>query len=110
MAVTSAVDHRSSFWLHDLAILALACAMLFGLMLGSRALGVPDEARYAEIPREMVASGDYLTPHLNGEKYLEKPALFYWLQAASIKLFGLSEWSLRLWNALFALFGVLSVY
>src|SRR5712692_774832 len=110
MSVTSAVDHRTSFWLGDLTILALACAVLFGFMLGSRALGVPDEARYSEIPREMAVSGDYLTPRLNGEKYFEKPVLFYWLQAASIKLFGLSEWSLRLWNALFALFGALSVY
>jgi 4-amino-4-deoxy-L-arabinose transferase-like glycosyltransferase len=110
MPVTSAVDQRPSFWLRDLLLLTLACVSLFGFMLGNRALGTPDEARYSEIPREMVASGDYLTPRLNGEKYFEKPVLFYWLQAASIRLFGLSEWSLRLWNALFALFGALSVY
>ena len=110
MPVTSAVDHRPSFWLRDLLMLTLACVSLFGFMLGNRALGTPDEARYSEIPREMVVSGDYLTPRLNGEKYFEKPVLFYWLQAVSIKLFGLSEWSLRLWNALFALLGALSVY
>jgi len=58
----------------------------------------------------MVASGDYLTPRLNGVKYFEKPPLFYWLQSLSIQLFGLSEWSLRLWTAIFALFGCLAVY
>ena len=54
-------------------------------------------------------TGDYLTPRLNGVKYFEKPVLFYWLEAFSIKLFGLSEFTLRLWPALFALFGCLAV-
>ncbi len=104
-------DHRRSFsWLRDLLLLTLACAVLFGFMLGGRALSVPDEARYSEIPREMVASGDYLTPRLNGEKYFEKPVLFYWLQSASIRLFGLSEWAMRLWPAVFALLGCIAVY
>lgn len=53
-------------------------------MLGSRPLAVPDEGRYSEIPREMVATGDYITPRLNGVKYFEKPVLFYWLQSVSI--------------------------
>ncbi len=94
----------------DLLILTLLVGMLFGFKLGERALWSPDEGRYSEIPREMVVSGDYLTPRLNGVKYFEKPPLFYWLQSASIKLFGLSEWSLRLWPALFGLFGCLIVY
>jgi 4-amino-4-deoxy-L-arabinose transferase-like glycosyltransferase len=100
----------SSHWLGDLLALTLLLGVLFGFMLGSRPLSVPDEGRYSEIPREMVASGDYLTPRLDGVKYFEKPVLFYWLQAASIRLFGLSEWSLRLWPALFALGGCLAVY
>ncbi|BAV32474.1 glycosyl transferase [Sulfuricaulis limicola] len=84
--------------------------VLFGNELGSRTLWEPDEGRYAEIPREMVQTGDYLTPRLNGVKYFEKPALFYWLQAGAIRVFGLNEWSLRLWTALFALLGCLMVY
>jgi len=91
----------------------LLLILLFGVFffgLGSYPLQVPDEARYAEVPREMVVTGDYLTPRLNGVKYFEKPALFYWLQASSIELFGMNEWSLRLWTALLAIFGCVLTY
>ncbi len=94
----------------DLLLLTLAFTLLFGLFLGSRPLSVPDEGRYAEIPREMVQSGDWITQRLNGVKYFEKPALVYWLTAVSISIFGLNEWALRLWPALFALAGCLGVY
>lgn len=94
----------------DFLWLAVLMTILFGFMLGSRPLDAPDEARYSEIPREMVVSGNYLTPHLDGVKYFEKPALFYWMQATSIRLFGLSEWSMRTWTAIFGLLGVLAVY
>ncbi len=96
--------------LRDTLLLVLALALLFGFALGKRALWEPDEGRYAEIPREMVVSGDYVTPRLNGVKYFEKPPLFYWLQAGAIEVFGISEWSLRLWPALFAVLGCLAVY
>jgi 4-amino-4-deoxy-L-arabinose transferase-like glycosyltransferase len=58
----------------------------------------PDEGRYAEIPREMVAAGDWLTPRLNDLKYFEKPPLQYWATAALYSVFGLSEWTSRLWT------------
>src|SRR5262252_9919273 len=58
----------------------------------------PDEGRYAEIPREMLASGDWLTPRLNDLKYFEKPPLQYWATAAVYAVFGLSEWSSRIWS------------
>ena len=58
----------------------------------------PDEGRYAEIPREMVASGNWVTPRLDGLKYFEKPVLQYWATATVYSVFGLSNWSSRLWT------------
>ena len=76
----------------------LVLAAAWFATLQSRPLLDPDEGRYAEIPREMVASGDWLTPRLNGLKYFEKPALQYWATAAAYSAFGLSEWTARLWT------------
>ncbi len=59
-------------------------------------LAEPDEGRYAEIPREMLLSGDWITPHLNFVKYFEKPPLVYWASAISFTLFGTSELAARL--------------
>ncbi len=79
----------------------LACLWLVGL--GSRPLFNPDEGRYAEIPREMLAGGDWVIPHLDGLAYAEKPPLQYWATALCYKLFGISEFSARLYCALSAL-------
>src|SRR5579871_4757097 len=83
-------------WWQDLLLITFIVAILFGTLLGNRSLATPDEARYSEIPREMVVTNDFTTPHLNYIKYFEKPALFYWLQTASIHAFGLQEQSMRL--------------
>jgi 4-amino-4-deoxy-L-arabinose transferase-like glycosyltransferase len=75
----------------------LALWVFLGLLpLLVRPLWEPDEGRYAEIPREMLASGDWLTPRLNGVLYFEKPPLQYWLSALSMKLFGESGAAARL--------------
>lgn len=95
--------------MRDLMILTVLICLFFTFMLGNRPLSVPDEGRYVEISREMAATGNYLTPRLNSVKYFEKPVFFYWLEAFSINLFGLNEFTLRLWPALFALFGCLAV-
>lgn len=76
---------------------------------GNRAFA-PDEARYVEIAREMITSGDYVSPHLNGLKYFEKPPLFYWIEAAFVKLFGINEIWLRVPVLVFAILGIISVY
>src|SRR5437870_704048 len=66
----------------------------------------PDEGRYAEIPREMAVSGDWLTPRLNGLKYFEKPPLQYWATAVLYDAFGLHHWTTRAWSALTGLLGL----
>jgi 4-amino-4-deoxy-L-arabinose transferase-like glycosyltransferase len=87
-------------------LLALFAAIWFG-PLDYRKLVKPDEGRYAEIPREMVASGDWTTPRLNDIKYFEKPALQYWATAVAYELFGEHHWTSRLWTALTGFLGVL---
>lgn len=94
--------NRRAAWI----LLVLFSLLWFG-PLDYRKLVHPDEGRYAEIPREMVVSGDWLTPRLNGLKYFEKPALQYWTTAIAYELFGQSEWTSRLWTALTGFLGVL---
>ena len=91
-----------------LLAVVLGAVVWFG-GLGHRKLIKPDEGRYAEIPREMVASGDWLTPRLNGLKYFEKPPLQYWTTAAAYEAFGVNEWTSRLWTALTGFAGVFVV-
>jgi len=67
----------------------------------------PDEGRYAEIPREMVASGDWTTPRLNDLKYFEKPPLQYWATAVAYEVFGEHQWTSRIWAALTGFAGIL---
>ncbi|HVG35993.1 MAG TPA: glycosyltransferase family 39 protein [Pyrinomonadaceae bacterium] len=56
----------------------------------------PDEPRYAQIAREMLARGDMITPTLGGHPWFEKPALLYWMIMAAFGAFGVSEWAARL--------------
>lgn len=69
-----------------------------------------DDARYAEVPRELHEAGWPLIPTLNGMDYVEKPPLIYWLGAASYGLFGVSEAAARLPLALAALVGLAGVW
>jgi len=75
-------------------VLVLAACIYFAGSSGYPLLD-PDEGRYAEIPREMLESGDWIIPRLNYVEYLEKPPLFYWCTAAAMALFGPHEWAVR---------------
>ena len=86
--------------------LLIAFAIVWLYVLGIRTLVPPDEGRYAEMAREMLASGDWITTRLNGIKYFEKPPLQTWMNALSFAVFGLGEWQARLWTGLCGLLGV----
>ncbi len=62
------------------------------------------------LPQAHITSGNFITPHLDGTVFLDKPILFYWIEAGLIKLFALHEWSVRLLPALFAWLGCLLTY
>ncbi len=96
-------EARGSAWL---AWLVLAVAWFATTPV--RPMLDPDEGRYAEIPREMLASGDLVTPRFDGLKYFEKPPLQYWATAAVYSVAGLTEWSSRAWSVGLA-FGCLAL-
>ena len=85
-------------WL--LFALVIVAVYFFGLTLP---LVGPDEPRYSQVAREMFERGDWVTPTLGGFDWFEKPALLYWLQIASYKLFGVNEFAARFGSALFGL-------
>jgi 4-amino-4-deoxy-L-arabinose transferase-like glycosyltransferase len=93
-----------------LALLFLSFVLLYFSALGTMPLLEPDEGRYAEIPREMLATGDFVTPHLNGVAYLEKPPLFYWGNALMLRLLGENEFAARSFTALVSVIGILLTY
>ena len=76
--------------------------LVYLLPLGVRPLVSPDEARYAEISREMIASDNWVSPRFNGVRYFEKPIMGYWLNSASFEAFGQNAFALRLPSALAA--------
>src|ERR1700684_2219380 len=93
-----------------LALAGVLFTVLWFALLVGRPLYDPDEGRYAEIPREMLSSGEWLIPHLNGLAYLEKPPLQYWLSALAFAAFGQSEAVARLWPGVFGFLSLGLVY
>lgn len=80
--------------------LLLLAALTFFAGLGRGAITDSDEAFYADSAREMVASGDWVTPHYNYEPRFQKPVLYYWLTAGASLVFGESEFAARFWAAM----------
>ncbi|HEX4944669.1 MAG TPA: phospholipid carrier-dependent glycosyltransferase [Usitatibacteraceae bacterium] len=91
------------------AFLLAALALIVGVDNMQRPLANPDEGRYSEISREMAASGDWITPRLNGIKYFEKPPLQYWASAAAFSVLGESEFTARIYTALCGLLALIAV-
>ncbi|MCX6361827.1 MAG: glycosyltransferase family 39 protein [Armatimonadetes bacterium] len=83
-----------------LLIVLAACAIAFGLRLGGHGIMDLDEGLYAACAREMLHTGDLVTPRVNGTPFYEKPPLIYWSAAASMRLFGENEAAARLPSAL----------
>ena len=84
-----------------LALLVASCALLLFLGLGTLGLTDRDEGSNAEAPREMVGSGDWITPTLNGVPRFAKPILLYWFISAAYLAFGVNEITARLPSAAF---------
>ncbi len=97
---------------HTFSLLAIAllCIPLFFFRLGAWGLFDADEGRYAEIPRAMLASGDWVTPMLNGVKFFDKPPLLYWGSALAFQIFGVGEFAARFPSALAATLAVFGAY
>jgi len=92
-------ERRSGIQRSILTLLFLS-SLTFFLGLGRQAITDSDEGFYAEAAREMVESGDWITPHFNYEERWQKPALYYWLTAATYRLTGPTELGARWWSAL----------
>lgn len=76
----------------------------------ARALMLPDEGRYVGVAWEMLRSGDWLTPTLNGLPYFHKPPLFYWITASSLGLLGHHEFAARVAPILGATLGAMTLF
>src|SRR5262249_48844072 len=77
-------------------VLLVLFVLVYLLPLGVRPLASPDEVRYGQIAREMIMSGDWVSPHFNGVRYFEKPVLGHWLNALSLTALGENPYAVRL--------------
>ena len=103
--------HRKINWRRFLPLLpAVFFIVVYLLPLGFRVMIRPDEFRYAEIPREMIASGKWMAPRLDDVKYFEKPTLGYQLIALSMKVFGENKFAVRLPSVLGTLLAAAMVW
>ncbi|MGB8523432.1 MAG: glycosyltransferase family 39 protein [Candidatus Acidiferrales bacterium] len=91
------------YWYLYLAVLLFAGAIYLGCIISPPSLMDDVDAVHAQISRNMLTSGDWVTAHLDGVAYLEKAPLVYWLIAGSYKIFGVHDWSARIPIALSAM-------
>lgn len=105
------MNHQSQFntWKIN-AVIALVAALFFIPFLGSVHLFDWDEINFAESAREMLASGDYLNVQIHFVPFWEKPPLFIWMQALSMKIFGINEFAARFPNAMCGIISLIILY
>src|SRR5215471_1374563 len=87
----------------------VALALVIAPLAANAPLFDPDEGLHAAIAQEMTRSGDYVTPRFLGEPFLDKPILFFWAEALSLRVFGMNEAAVRIPPLLFGLLGMISV-
>jgi 4-amino-4-deoxy-L-arabinose transferase-like glycosyltransferase len=90
--------------------LIILSSLLFFHKLGSYTLFDVDEAVFSEAAREMIETGDWITPKYNYINRYDKPALFYWLMASSYSVFGVNEFAARFWSALMGVFLIAATF
>ena len=103
--MTARTTARWSPWLAFVGV-----AAWLGFSLGLRHLTLPDEGRYAGVAWEMIRSGDWLLPTLDGLPFFHKPPLFYWITSASLSVFGIHAWAARIAPWLGALLAAMALF
>ena len=99
----------SALHLGKILLLTIIYVLLWFGTMNYRHLIPSDEGRYAEMAREMLVKGDWVTPRYNGYKYFEKPPLQVWATAATFQAFGIGDWQARLWTALTGFLTILAI-
>ena len=102
--------HPLSFDTRQFVVLAVVLALVifvFPLLIRFPLLD-PDEGLHAEIAREMAERGDWITPRFLGEPFFDKPILYCWVEAASLRLLGPNEAAVRLPGLMFGLLGAVT--
>lgn len=94
----------------DVLLLVAFCGFLFFYGLGAFGLVGADEPRYAQVAREMLSRGDWVTPTLQGKPWLEKPVLYYWQAMLAFRVAGVSDYAARVPAAFDAVFLIAGIY
>lgn len=102
------MQNNNSF--RQIVLIVFVGALLYLPFLGSVHLFDWDEINFAESAREMIVTGDYNTVQINFKPFWEKPPIFIWLQALSMKVFGINEYAARFPNAICGILTLLILY
>ena len=103
-AIKQVAQSRSSYWL------LAACVLFVIASAGLRPLTLPDEGRYIDVSWEILNSGNWLVPTLDGMPFFHKPPLFYWITASAFKLFGVNVWAGRLASMFSAIATIIAIH